>query len=619
MKSLIPYLCIIALLTGCSKDDDPAGPAAALDKPFNLVMTGLESTIAYSLMVSPDGTKVLAGINNEVNPEFHYSKDGGATFSPVTGMNGNLKYATELSSNGLVLTSQNRVYNMEGGTQVSISGGELVVLGDKGKVFVYHHNTATLSQKSITETAFQPITKPVVANPGSAASYYAIKVPGKGVGFVVSPINRSDKTVSVHILDEANMTWTSHNAEITWANINTCNNLMQSEKFVFASSSVMIMKGCSGMALIDIAKGETKYVKYPASPTTPNSDLDGTIAIDNSGNMFIAAASATEPIRRIFQYKSDKWEVAFNNLESSSLMAMDNNGILYFNSGAGEGTVMKSPVKVNIQSGAKTLLPLPRMKEQVFDAIALENEVILVTSSRLFRYDIASTSLTKFDLNSISHFNILSDGRWVAGGADEIYLSSDEGKTWAKTDKLFSPSLTPFQQGLVVTDTRIVNGQLLILGTSTYTYQNLSIGVTQVKHDNMLVALGGGKLNYQFPADFSDGIIAQDGTLYGSAMFVSDFGNSLDFYEIQPATPPRQLTIKQGPPPHVITDDGLQMTLGNAGSGFQVVTRKTVDEEWTPVGSPLPNTTSSFSGLKLRAGGGGLTFINISEVYSAGN
>jgi hypothetical protein len=623
MKSLIPYLLIIALLAGCSKDDDPAGPAGALKKPFNLVMSGLGSTIAYKLMVSPDGTKVLAGIANEVNPVYQYSKDGGATFSPVGEvLNRNLRYASEISSNGLVLTSQNQVFQMEGGAQVTISGGETVILGDKGKVFVYHHNTATLSQKNSNESTFQPVTKPIEASPGSAASYYAIKVPGKGVAFVVSPINRSDKTVSVHILDETTMIWTSHSAPLTHANINGCNNLSQFERFTFGSNNTLIMKGCSGTALLDLTAGTTKYVAYPAlTNAIPESFRDGMTLMDNKGGLYVTTGVYGETFFRIHQFKDNKWELVSDNLEGSSVMAMDNNGTFYYNSGKAEGTVMRSPVKVNTQTNAKTLLGLPRSQELIFDAIALSDEVILVCNGQLFRYDISGSVLTNFGLREITHFNVLSDGRWVAGGADLIHLSTDEGGTWTKTDKLFSPSLTQFQAGMYVSETRIVNGQLLIVGTSTTYYQNLTLGLTQTKHDNMIVDLNGAKQNYQMPTDLDPSVLGPDGTLYGTAEFVSEFGNLIDLYEIKPGVSATRLEIKKGPIPQVITDEGLQMTLGGSksGSGYDVFTRKSIDGEWESAGDLLPNTATVRAGQKLRAGGDGVTFINGTEVYAAGN
>jgi hypothetical protein len=620
MKSILPYILLIALLAACSKDEDPAGPAGALNKPFNLALGGIESTTGYKIAVSPDGTKVLVGIGNDVNPEFHYSKDGGATFSPALSIN--LRYASEISSNGLVLTSQNRVYQAESGVEVPISGGETVILGDKGKVFVYHFNSATISYKNVGEPAFQPITKPVPANPGSAEAYSAIKVPGKGLAFVVSPINRSDKTISAHILDEATMTWSSHSAPVVWNSINGCNNLGQFERFVFGSNNTLIMKGCTGMALMDLAAGTTKYVAYPAVTNSfPESFRDGLTMMDTKGSLYVAAGVAGEPFFRLYQFKDNKWEALPGNAIGTQALAMDNNNNIFYNSEKSEGTIIRSPVKVNVQSGTKTLLALPRTKEQIFDAIVVDDEVVFISSLKLYRYGIAGGELTKVDLSNISHFNILSDGRWVAGGADEINISTDKGKTWTKTDKLFSPSLTQFQVNLVVTDTRIVNGQVMILGTSTYYYNNQSLGSQQVKHDNLLVSLSGGKQNYQFPPDLSDGVIGPDGTLYGVALFVSEFGTVSDFYEIKTGVAPKRLTVKQGPTPHIIGDDGLQITLRGAfeGGGLEIFTRKSVDEDWTSVSEKLPNTSTVNGIMKLRAGGKGLTFVNGPEVYVAGN
>lgn len=626
MRSKLPYILpilVIALLAGCSKDDDPAGPAGAVSKPFNLAVAGLESTIAYNILVSPDGTKLLAGITNEVNPEFHYSKDGGATFTQVgDGLNRNLRYASEISDNGIVLTSQNQVYQMEGGAQVSISGGETVVLGDKGKVFVYHHNTATLSFKNINESAFQPIEKPIVATPGSAASYYAIRARGKGVVFVSSPINRSDKTISAYLLDEATMTWTSHSAPLIYSNINGCNNLVQFERYLHGANNNLIVKGCTGMALMDLTAGTTKYVTYPTiTDVIPESFRDGMTFMDKQGVMYVAARAYTENFSRLYQFKDNKWGALPDNMVGYAVLAVDVNGNLFYNSSKAEGRVVKSPVKVAAQSGVKTLLGLPREKEQVLDAVGVGDEVMLVSNGQLFRYDVASGEVTTTGLTNISHFNILSDGRWIAGGGDFIHISNDDGQTWTKTDKLFSPSLTQFQMGMMVTDTRLVNGQLLILGTSTYTYNNLSLGIAQTKHDNMLVSLTGGKQNYQFPVDMSDGVIAPDGTLYGSAMFVSEFGSINDFYEIKAGESPKRLTIKQGPTPHIITDEGLQITLRGAlqGSGVEVSTRSNVEEEWKSVSDVLPNTSAIQGIMKLRAGGEGITFINGPEVYVSAN
>lgn len=622
MKSILFFLLLIVLLAACNKDEDPAGPAGALNKPFNLVMTGLESTVAHSIVVSGDGNWILAGVNNQTNPDFWYSKNGGTTFSQVSqSMQNRVKGVVAISNQGVIINNQNQVWNLEAGTQVPVSGGEYVILGDNGKVFVYHFNSATLSFKNIGDANFQTITKPVVAQPGSANVYQAVKAPGKGVAFVVSPVTRANKNVDVHVLDEGTMTWSSYSVSVIWNNINNCNNLQMYERFTFGNAKTMIMKGCSGMAVIDVTSGQTRYVPYPViENVVPESFRDGLTLMDNAGDLYISAGAFGQS-SLVYRFKDDQWKLAFDNRDASTVVALDANGNIFYNSWKSEALVMKSPVKENVQSGDRKILQLPREKEQILDAIVLDDEIILVSALQLFRYDMASSSLTRFSLDNISHFNILSDGRWVAGGSDEIHISNDEGKTWTKTDKLFSPSVTQFQVGMTVTDTRLVNGQLMILGTSTYYYNNLTLGLTQTKHDNMLVSQSGGKQNYQFPSDMSDGVIAPDGTLYGSALFVSEFGSVSDFYIIKPGTTPTRLTIKQGPTPHIITDDGLQITLRGAveGGGLEINTRGNVDEEWKSASEVLPNS-SSFNGvMKLRAGGDGITFINGPEVYVAGN
>lgn len=621
MKSKLPYILIIALLAaGCNKDEDPSGAAGAVNKPFNLVVNGLESTTAYKLMVSPDGTKVLVGIDNDVNPAYHYSKDGGTTFTQVgEALNRNLRYASEISNNGIVLTSQNQVFQMEGGAAVTVSGANYVILGDKGKVFIYDHNSSTISHKNVGESTFQPIANPVTVNPGGGV---VVKAPGKGVALVVPGIPRADKTVAVYLLDETTLTWSTHSAPLVWSNINGCNNLNQFERFAFGANNTLIMKGCTGMALMDLAAGTTKYVTYPViTNVVPESFRDGMTLMDKSGALYVNAQVFGEYFSRLYQYKDNKWEAFGDNQVGIATLALDMNGNIFYNSLKGEKAVIKSPVKLNIQSGARILLNLPRTKEQIVDAVAVGDEVMVISNSVLYRYNIAAGELKSVDLPNISHFNILSDGRWVAGGADEIYLSTDKGTSWTKTDKLFSPSLTPLQVGMAVTDTRIVNGQLLILGTSTYYYNNLTLGIRMTKHDNMLISLNGGKQNYQFPVDMYDGKIGPDGVLYGCAAFVSDIINTLDFYEIKTGATPTRLTLKQGPTPHIITDEGMQIALRGAfdGVGLQVYTRNNVSEEWKAVGEKLPNTATTNGVMKLRAGGSGLTFVNGPEVYAAGN
>ena len=615
---VILFVALASILAGCG-EDEPAGPGGAAQKPFTLVMAGLEGTIAHSLIVSADGTKVLAGVNNSTNPQLYYSKDGGTTFAAVTDVAQNrIKYPMSISNLGLVQTTDKKLFNIDG-TEVTSPGGDIIMAGDNGKVFTYHHNEVILKYRNSGETIMQTVTLPVDAKPNYPFNYTAVKAKGKGVVFIASPVARADKSIGAYVLDESTMTWASYSIPVTWSKINNCNNLSMFERFSYGMNNTIIMKGCSGTAILNLAAGTASYLTYPEiANVIPETIRDGNVEVDVKGNIYISAGASYAGIN-VYVYKNNKWSNLDDYLPNVAALAIDATGNIYYNSRKGEGTIVKTPVKLDVQAGTRKILSLPREKPQINEALVIGNEVIVVTELQMFRYDITANSLKRFDLKGdITDFNVLSDGRWTAGGPDVLYISSDQGATWTETPKVFS-SKDPKGAAMSVIHTRIVNGQTLVMGVATSTYYNLSLGVEQTKRSNMIVALDGAAPNYQFPNDFSCSAIGPDGTLYGFAEFVTEFGSTRDQYEIKPNTAPHMLTLKQAPAPIYVADDGLQMTINNADVGYKIHTRKSVEETWTPVGEQLPGEVTNYTALKIRGSGNSITYIAFNAVYRAGD
>ena len=613
----------ILLLTSC-KEDERVGPEGALGKSFNLAVPSITSSIAYSLLVSSDGTKIFSATQAN-NSGFYYSSDGGKTFKQIDNIY--LNSATAIDNNGNILLSNAQIFT--NGAIASMNSFDQLILGDNGKVFSYNQNSAIIKQRTISGGDFTTVTTPFSATPGSGGStYYALKAPGKGLLFLdVSGSVTATRTVKAYLLDEASLTWTNATVTFNSGTLNTCNNLNRFERFTYAGNNTLTVKGCTGTALIDLTTTNATNLTYPPIENVIDTDLrDGQIFVDNKKQVYIIAGSYDDLTRK-YAYKFDGTQWAqvdgFLALNTTSVFAADQAGNIYFNSVKGAGESLKGAVKMNVNTGTQTGLTLPTTGLTISDAATIGNDHVLVAvEGTLYDYDVVSGTKISTALKDINHINVLSDGRWLAGGTNHLYLSGDNGKNWIETKNIFS-SIDPKMGSAAVYKSRIINNRIVINGVHKYLYYNLSLGVEQKKYDNIMIEFDGQtatKLSYQFPPDFLVSSLGPDGTAYGTALFVSEFGTVVDRYDLKENVTPERLK-NGGITPQEITDSGLQMTINNTkdGLGFEVVTRGSSAEDWASSNTPLPGGAGSYDGLQIRLSGDKVLFIRQSEVYLSGN
>ena len=613
---ILSFLIIISC-----KEDDPSGAEGALGKQFNLALGQVTSSLATSILVSADGTKIFVSTSPTGGP-YYYSADGGKTFTQKENIY--LRYATYIDNQGNILTSDKYLFVNSAATTVT-SFDELI-LGDNGKIFSYNQNSGTIKYKNISSGDFTAVTMPITPTPGSGGStYYCKKAPGKGLLFI-DVSGSGTRTVKAFLLDEVTMMWSTHTLTFDTNSINNCTTLNRFERFAYLGSNIVTVKGCTGTAMLDLATSNTTYLNYPNIENAIDTDLrDGQIFLDNKKQVYIVVGTYADLNKKfVYRYNGTTWSQLDGYVALSQLpvFTADQAGNIYYNASDGAGESIQGAVKINVTTNEKTPLALPLVKLNITDAAAISsNTLLVVVEGRLYEHDITGNTITKMSLSDINHINVLSDGRLLAGGPDKVYLSSDDGKSWTETKKVFS-SVDATKAGFAVTRSRIVNGKIMLTGVYSYTYNNLSLGITQNKYDNVVVEFDGSgttKLSYQFPSDFLPSAIGPDATIYGVALFVSEFGTISDVYELKQNVTPERLKMPKGSP-QIVTDDGLQMSVLNAktGGGYEVVTRGSSGEDWASTNTPLPAGSGSGT-LVLRQSGDRLVFIHDTEVYVSGN
>jgi hypothetical protein len=620
--SLLYLAAIIVVVSfqSCREDEDPQGPAGALGKSFNLAVDKITNSTVKSILVSADGTKIVIG--SPLDNKRYYSTDGGATFNMIE--NVYVASAVAVDNKGSFILQNGSAYHSN--AIVNLNAPGTIMLGDNGKVFSWHHNEGKMFYKVFADASFTQAVMPITPTPGSGGStYYAMKAIGKGA-LVIDAKGTDTRTVRAFLLDETSLQWTEKTFTVPVADINGCSALQRFEKFTYGGNNIILMTGCKGVALLNMNDGSTKLLPYPTIDGIPAA---GEPFLDNKGQVYlmIGAYGAISALP-MYVHNGSTWSVASDimyNFESGYVMATDGAGNLYYNSRSGAGESLTGLVKVNAQTGARTPINAPKVTSRIHDAVAPSNDVILlVTDQKLLRYDVNTRKATAFNIGEISHVNILPDGRWLAGGADRILTSTDEGANWTETKEIFSKA-NKNRGAATVVKSRIVNGKLLISGVFWYTYQNLSLGLTQNKYDNIAVEVSGTtstEISYQFPADFQPSCFAPDGTLYGIAEFVTEFGTTTDFYELKPNTAPLRFTDPGlRITPMIITDENLQMGVGSSttGTGLEVFTRNGSIEPWAPTNTMLPAATVNFSSYKIRESGGKIVVVADSQVFLTGD
>jgi hypothetical protein len=395
-------------------------------------------------------------------------------------------------------------------------------------------------------------------------------------------------------------------------------------KFTYAGNNIITVKGCSGVAVVDLSTSDKTEITFPDIEHLIYTDIrDGQIFVDDKKQVYFAAGTYEDLSRKfVYKYNGTGWSVleGYYPVGTMSVFAADQAGNIYYNASDGAGESIRGAVKIKVTSHERKALSLPLNQLLITDAAAISNNtLLLIVEGDLYEHDITAGTTVKTSLSGVNHINILSDGRLLAGGADVVYLSSDEGKSWAGTTKVFS-SVDATKDAAAVSRSRIVNGKIILDGVYAYFYDNLTLGLRQSKYDNVAVEFDGGKstkLPYTFPGDFQPQAIGTDGVIYGFAVLQFDFQSVTDVYELKPNVASDRLP--EGTSPQVIADSGLQMSVrGAQNGGLEVMTRNSSSEEWKSTNTPLPALSSGGS-VDLRLSGDRLLVIHGTELYISGN
>ena len=611
-------ICLFSGVSSCDNEEDPHGPESALGESFTQIVDGLTNSFARSVIISADGSKILAVPHG--SNAFVYSSDGGATFSALD--NAYLNNIEAVDNQGTFYVPGYGLYRNN--TFLTLSAPGQVILGDNGKVFSYDANWGKLYQKNVTDTDFNEVTLPIAVTPGSGGyTYYAIKAMGKGILFIAVTGYQS-KTLKTFLLDEGTLQWSEREFTFEYSSISSCAGPATNETYSFAGRNILIAKGCSGLALFDLSNGNKTFVNFPEIEGMKNI---GDAAIDNKGQLHLIAGaySAYAPLD-VYVYDGSSWtkntDIVMAGTGGNLILKADADCNLYYNSGSGAGESLAGLVKFNAQTGIKTGMNVPTTNVTITDAALVDSdELLLIAERKLLRYDISSHEFSMPGITDVSHVNVLSDGRWVVGGVDRVLVSHDHGATWTETKNIFS-SVNPARGSASVIKSRMINGQLLLLGTFAYKYDNLSLGITQDKYDNIAVHFDGtisSATAHQYPSDFITTGVGPDETIYGYAYFVTETGSTPDYYEVKQNIAPVHLNT-QGEiefSPQIITDDNIQMSIKPASSGtaYEVVIRKSSNEEWQSSSTELPGGLVAATVTKIIQSNARIIWIYGTDVY----
>lgn len=621
MKSFwsVLTLSVISLFfSSCSKDDELSGGSVTAGRSFSLAVPSVSRTLATALHVSENGNHVYIKTEGSISNSFFRSSDGGKTFTEMNSFPSNY-HIISVDNNGSFITTSNQIFKSDG-TQIfpNLSGYNFI-LGDNGRIFAYSQSLH-IQSKDPDEDNFDPITVPAL----TGQYQHFIKAPGKGMALVdrFGPL-AGDVAVTVHVLNEQTLAWTDYDLAINSNTINGCNNLNRFMGYQMMYNNILIVKGCSGFAVCDLDNESIRYVDFPDVNTAIYTDLrDNPMHMDDEGNIYLSYATyGASAIQQIYQYDGTGWKPLADYIPYSgagSVFQAQHNTVFY-NSSITSGASIKGLVKWDVSSGKKTPIDLPQVSVNIQDAVALNNnELLVVADNELYHYVKGTAQLSRYDdLTKISHVNVLSDGRWIAGGTDKAYLSSDNGKTWALHEQIFSKS---GGNSMSVNESRIVNGKLLVVGTYAYKYNNLSTGMEVDKFDNIAVEFNGSSwtnAQYQFPSDCRIACISPEGTIYGNVIWMNSFNYQFESqqYHIMPGISPQSTNESI---PEVITEKSEQIVIRTTkeGNSYEVYTRPGETGEWKSTGSkftpPVP-----YGDIRLSMGTSGiLTLLFHSEVYT---
>lgn len=617
MKSLLSVLALVIpviILSSCSPEEEPSGGDVPVGKTFTVAVPGIEQSLANAIHVSENGQHIYVRINNSVSSGLFYSSDAGETFVEKNIFTSNYRIES-VDNEGTVATSPKSIF-LSNGTQISARPGYDFILGDHGKVFAYDQYL-NLDYRDTGSGDFETIEIPAV----EGGSQIFVKAPGKGIALIDTK-GSPDVKVNLHLLDEQSLAWTSHTITINYTEINGCNNLNVFLRYHVQHNNMLIVKGCTGLAVCNLNTGSVEYVPYDNPDLAVYTDLrDNPVQSDEDGNLYMTYSNyGASQYQYLYQYNGSEWHPVddYVSVSASGSIYQVNHNRVYYNSETISGTSIKGMTVWDIGTDTKTPLKLISETLTISEAVAIDKDaVLLIADNKLFKYNIGSGMLHRYEgMATITHVNVLPDGRWIAGSIDKLYLSSDNGNTWDVEEAIFSQVSGNTSMG--VNETIIINGKLVAVGTFSYKYDNLSTGLYIDKYDNQVVELNGStwsSLPYQFPNDYIIACISPQGTIYGSVQWINSFTQQYESksYVVHPGMPAAETTESI---PQLITDNGEHIVMRKTKDGidYEIETRAGETGEWKATGTKFTPPVS-YGNVRLALANGRLTLVFHSEVY----
>ena len=615
MKRLLSLLIFTAAFvsTSCDDENEPIGPVPS-GGSFSLAVPEVGRSLAKSVAVSENGEHIYMQAYGSVSNSMYYSSDAGDTFEEINSFSTNERIVN-VDNDGTVLTSSGMLFAADGSNMsVSLPGYEFI-LGDNGKEFAYSANgMGDLKYRNTNENEFHAITPPVY----SGSNIKVVKAPGQGIA-VVEYLHAGNPEVKVHVISEATLDITGRTLTIDNDLINQCG-LNRFYGFNFQYNNVLIVKGCTGLAICDLSDNTIEYRTYPDDIDAVYTDLrDYPVQMDDEGNIYMIYASyINSQLQNVFRFEGNDLEPLDDYFQDASIggVFVVNHHTAYYNSTTVDGTVIASMTKVDLSSGTKTQLRAIAEPLNISEAVAADdNTVLLVVNADLYRYSVSAGNLHRYDdLQHISHVNILSDGRWLAGSTGKLYLSGNEGSSWTAEENIFASSGDSYP----VNETRLIGGKLLVIGTNIIPYYNQTTGMTVNNYSSYVVeSTGPGSwraANYQLNS-IQPVCIGHDGTIYGNIEFTDPF-------TYQPTMIP--YVIREGAAaaefpkgvPALVANDGSQVRLFGANPNeLEIQVRAGEDGEWKGSGSKFAPGGNLFGTYRLQMGNGIFTLVYHSEVY----
>lgn len=616
MKSLYPIVLSIfcsVLFVGCDNEDDEVGPIKS-GGTFAIAVPEIGRSLAQGMQVSENNQHIYLHAVGSVSNDLFYSSDGGETFSK-SAINVNGNYIIDIDNNGAILTSGGAVILADGTNMSSSISGYDYILGDNGKIFAYSQY-GEFKYRTTTEFDLHDVSGISV----TAGNFKVVKAPGKGFA-VIQATSGNTPMITANVIDEQSLDIAAFTVTIDRNQINGCNSLNAFMGYNFQRNNILVVKGCTGFAMCDLTSGTVEYVSYPDVESAVYTDLrDYPLQMDAEGNFYIMYSTyAQSTMPKVYRYDgSDFSELTdFISLSNGGNPFIVRGNNLYFNSKTIQGTSLAGMTRWDISNESREQLTAVIEPMPISDAVAIDvNNLLLVADNDLFKYNAATSELSRFsNLSNVTHVNILSDGKWIAGGMNKLYSSTNKGSSWELSDDLFAST----GNGYAVNGTRMVNGEILIVGTNQSTYYNQSTGMWVDQYANAAVTGNGmswSEANYAFPGDFQLSTITPEGIIYGGVQFIDPFTYQPSI--IPKIVRPGVLSAEDATQgiPMLVTDAGEQIRLFAPTSyELEVQTRAGDNGEWQGTGSKFVSDGLVYGNYQITLANNILTLVYHSEVY----